>query len=299
MRLLILGGTLFLGRHVAEEALGRGHEVTLFNRGRTAPDLFPDAEHLAGDREGDLGALRGREWDAVLDTSGQDPDAVGASAGQLSGAAPHYTFVSSISAYGSFPETGMDEETPAVRDPEADVAEGYGVAKAACERAVTEAFPGRSTAVRAGLLIGPHDPTERFSRWVHDLDAGGKVRAPDDRGQPVQLVDARDLAAWMVDGAERGRSGTFNATGPDRPLTFGEMLERIDAAAGGHAELDWIEPRVLLGEGLEPWDDLPLWLDVPRHPELRGMLAVDVSRALAEGLRFRPLEETVRDILAG
>jgi len=299
MRLLILGGTLFLGRHLADEALRRGHELTLFNRGRTAPDLFPDAERLTGDREGDLGALRGREWDSVIDTSGQDPEAVRRSAQILGGAARHYTFVSSVSAYGSFPEPGIGEDTPTVEDPAEDASEGYGVAKAACERAVEEAFPGRSAALRAGLLIGPHDPTGRFSRWAGELAAPGRVRAPDDRGQPVQLVDARDLAAWMLDGAEQGRAGTFNATGPETPLTFGELLERMQAAAGGVAELDWVAPQRLRDEGLEPWSDVPLWLDTERNPELRGMLTVDVSRALAAGLRFRPLEETVRDVLAG
>ena len=297
MRLLIFGGTLFLGRHLAQEALRRGHDLTLFNRGRTAPGLFPEAEHLRGDREGDLGALRGREWDAVIDTSGNDPRAVGESAALLTPAAGHCTFVSSISAYGTFPEPGMDEDAPTARDESEDIAEGYGARKAACERAVTDAFPRRSCVVRPGLLVGPHDPTERFSVWVRNLAAGGRVRAPADRDQPVQLVDARDLATWMLDGAEQRRTGTFNATGPAEPLTFGRLLERVRDATGGGAELEWVDGEVLLAEGLEPWDDVPLWLDLPHHPELRGFMAVDIGRALGAGLAFRPLEETVRDIL--
>ena len=298
MRLLILGGTLFLGRHLAQEARRRGHELTLFNRGRTAPELFPEAEHLRGDRDGDLGALRGREWDAVIDTSGNDPRVVGASAALLAPAVGHCTFVSSISAYGSFPEPGMDEHAPTALDGSADVSEGYGAAKAACERVVAEAFSGRSCVVRPGLLVGPHDPTERFSVWVRDLAAGGRVRAPADRDQPVQLVDARDLATWLLDGAERERAGTFNATGPAEPLTFGPMLERVRDATGAGAELEWVDGERLLAEGLEPWDDVPLWLDLPRHPELRGFMAVDIGRALGAGLAFRPLEETVRDLMA-
>jgi 2'-hydroxyisoflavone reductase len=298
MRLLILGGTLFLGRHLAHEALDRGHDLTLFNRGRTGPELFPEAEHLRGDRDGDLDALRGREWDAVIDTSGSDPRVVGASAALLAPAAGHCTFMSSISAYGTFRERGLNEDAPTVDDASEDVAEGYGAQKASCERAVAGAFPGRSCMVRAGLLIGPHDPTERFSRWVRDLAAGGQVRAPADREQPVQLVDARDLADWMLDGAEQQRVGTYNATGPAEPLTLGETLERVRDATGGAAELEWVDGKALLDEGLEPWEDVPLWLDVPRHPELRGFMAVDIARALSAGLTFRPLEDTVQDLLA-
>jgi 2'-hydroxyisoflavone reductase len=297
MRLLILGGTLFLGRHLVQEALDRGHDLSLFNRGRTAPQLFPEAEQLRGDRDGDLEALRGREWDAVIDTSGSDPRLVQASAALLSPATGHYTFVSSISAYGTFPQPGLNEDASTADDASGDLAGGYGADKAACEQVVAHAFPGRSFAVRAGLLVGPHDPTERFSHWVRELAAGGRVRAPADREQPVQLVDARDLATWMLDGAEQQRPGTFNATGPPQPLTFGETLERVREATGGGAELEWVDGKVLLKEGLEPWDDVPLWLDLPRHPELRGFMAVDVSRALAGGLSCRPLEETVRDIL--
>lgn len=298
MRLLILGGTLFLGRHLAQEALDRGHDLTLFNRGRTAPELFAEAEQLRGDRDGDLEALRGREWDAVIDTSGSDPRLVRASAALLGPTTGHCTFVSSISAYGTFPQPGLNEEVATAKDLSEDLAGGYGADKAACELVVEDAFPGRSFTVRPGLLVGPNDPTERFSRWVHELAAGGRVRAPSDREQPVQLIDARDLAKWMLDGTERQRAGAFNATGPAWPLTLAEMLERARDATRGGAELEWVDGKVLLDEGLEPWDDVPLWLDLPRHPELRGFMAIDVSRALATGLSCRPLEETVRDILA-
>jgi 2'-hydroxyisoflavone reductase len=298
MRLLILGGTLFLGRHLAQDGLSRGHDLTLFNRGVTAPELFPEAEHLVGDRDGDLHALRGREWDAVIDTSGYDPRVVGKSAALLAPAAGHCTFVSSVSVYGTFPEPGIDEDAPTAREGSEDLSEGYGARKAACERVVTEAFPGRSCVVRPGLLIGPDDPTQRFSVWVHELAAGSRVRVPADHEQPVQLIDARDLAAWMLDCAEQRRSGTFNATGPAEPLTLRETLERVRDAVGGSAWLEWVDGDALLAEGLEPWEDVPLWLDLRRHPELRGFMAVDVTRALAAGLTLRPLEQTVRDILA-
>src|SRR5919106_2238206 len=298
VRLLILGGTLFLGRHIAEEALARGHDLTLFNRGRTAPGLFPEATHLRGDREGDLEALRGRRWDAVIDTSGQEPAAVRESTTLLAAEAEHYTYVSSISAYGTFPLEGIAEDTPTVRSAEEDPADGYGVNKAACERAVAATFPGGSCIVRAGLLIGPHDPTDRFGRWVRELARRrNSVRAPADPDQPVQLIDARDLAAWMLDGAEQSRTRTFNATGPATRLTLPRLLERVRDAAGSRAELDLVSAGTLRAEGLEPWDDVPFWLDLETHPELRGFMSVDIARALAAGLSFRPLEQTVRDIL--
>src|SRR3954469_4007144 len=241
MRLLILGGTLFLGRHLAEEALARGHGVSLFNRGRTAPELFPEAEQLRGDRGGDLDVLRGREWDAVIDTSGLDPRVVAASTELLALSVRHCTFVSSISASGAFPDGGLNEDAPTVADASEDLAGGYGADKAACERVVADAFPDRSFTVRAGLLVGPHDPTERFSTWVRDLAEGGRVRAPADPDQPVQLVDARDLADWILDGAEQQRVGTFNATGPAEPLTLGDALEQLRVATGGGAELEWVD----------------------------------------------------------
>ncbi|MQA75697.1 MAG: epimerase [Solirubrobacterales bacterium] len=279
MQLLILGGTLFLGRHLAAGALARGHSLSLFNRGRTAPELYPEAEQLRGDRDGDLGVLRGREWDAVIDTSGLDPRVVAASTALLAPSTGHSAFVSSISAYGAFPDEGLDEDAPTAADASEDLAGGYGADKAACERVVADAFPGRSFTVRPGLLIGPHDPTERFSKWVRDLAAGGRVRAPADRDQPVQLIDARDLADWILGGAEQRRVGTFNATGPAEPLTFGDALERVREATDTAAELEWVDGEILLDEGLEPWDDVPLWLDLPRHPELRGFMAVDHARA--------------------
>jgi nucleoside-diphosphate-sugar epimerase len=301
MRLLVLGGTLFLGRHIVEAAQARGHELTLFNRGRTDPQPITGVEQIHGDREHDLPRLAGRSWDAVIDTSGYLPRVVGASAQALAETVDRYVFVSSISAYGTFGEPGLDECAPTAPDPPPgteDVLAHYAELKAACERRVEEVLPGRALVVRPGLIVGPHDPTERFTYWVTRLAAGGHVLAPRAADQPVQLIDARDLAGWIVRMAEAGTTGNYNATGPATPLTFGQMLERIRGTTGGHAELVWIDEDRLAEAGVEPWDELPLWLDLDRQPDFRGFLAVDIGRATDAGLSFRPLEETVADTLA-
>jgi 2'-hydroxyisoflavone reductase len=292
MKLLVLGGTKFLGRGVVDAALARGHEVTLFNRGRTAPDLYPEVEHLRGDRDGDLDALRGRTWDAVVDNSGYVPRVVRASAELLEGAVGHYTFVSSISVYRDPLTPGLDESAPVVEldDPATeDVAENYGGLKALCERVVADTFPDAYANVRAGLIVGPHDPTGRFTYWPVRIARGGDVLAPGDRDRRVQFVDARDLAAWMVEVAERRVAGTFNATGPVPAVTMGDLLE-----ACGDANLIWVDEAFLLEHEVGPWMELPLWL--PR--EDNALLEADVSKAVAAGLRFRPIGETIRDTLA-
>jgi 2'-hydroxyisoflavone reductase len=301
MRLLVLGGTLFLGRHIVEAGCRHGHELTLFNRGRTDPRPLDGVEQIHGDRSRDLSLLADRRWDAVIDTSGYLPRVVRASAESLAGAVERYVFVSSISAYGAFPAPGLDETAPTAPAPPPDaddVMRYYSEFKAACESEVEGVLPGRTLIVRPGLIVGPHDPTERFTYWVRRLAEGGRVLAPDAPDQPVQLIDARDLAGWIVEMAETRSTGVFNATGPAGPLTFGAMLGRIRAATGDRAELVWIGEERLAEAGVEPWDELPVWLDLARNPDFRGFLAVDVSRALAAGLAFRPLEETVADTLA-
>ena len=293
-----MGGTLFLGRHVVDVALERGHEVTLFNRGVTAPGLFADVEEIHGDREHDLDLLAGRTWDAVIDTSGYVPRVVRAGAERLREAAERYTFVSSISVYGTYEEPGVAEDAavPPLPEPGSeDVERYYGELKAACEQEVQGVFGQRALIARPGLIVGPYDPTERFTYWVARMAEGGRVLAPGAPGQPVQLIDARDLAAWLID---RSDGGVFNLTGPAAPLSFGEMLECIRATVNPAAEIAWVDEAALADADVEPWSDLPLWLDVPRHPELRGFLAADISRALTAGLRLRPLEETIADTLA-
>lgn len=303
MKVLILGGTLFLGRHLVEAARARGDEVTIFNRGRTSPDLFPDVERLLGDRDGDLGALAGRSWDAVVDTSARIPRWVREFAAVAGDGTAHYTFVSSISVYADTSEPGTDESAPvhSLADETTEAitdAETYGALKALCERTAEELFPGRALSVRPGLIVGPHDDSGRFTYWVHRIAAGGAVLAPEPRDQPVQLIDVRDLAAWMLAMAERRAVGIFNATGPARPLTMEEMLEEIVSATGRSAELVWAEERALADAGVEAWSDLPLWLAPNVDPKHAGFMSIDVSKALAAGLAFRPLSETIRDTLA-
>jgi 2'-hydroxyisoflavone reductase len=299
MKLLVFGGTLFLGRHVVAAALSRGHEVTLFNRGQTNPDLFLEAERLRGDRASDLSALEGRRWDAAVDVHARTPSAVRRSAEMLADAVEHYTFVSSISVYGlELPPAGLDETHPTLAFPDGtdeDDPENYGPCKAEAERIVEDVFAGRSFVPRPGLIVGPHDPTDRFTYWPRRIAAGGDVLAPGDPGRRVQVVDGRDLADWIVRMVEAGATGAYNATGPEYPLTMGRMLEACKTATGSDGRLVWAPDSFLLEQEVGQWMELPLWL---AEPAMVGMLAVDVSRALDSGLSFRPLTETVRDTLA-
>ena len=298
MKLLVLGGSLFVGRHVVEAALERGYEVTLFNRGRTNASLFPGAEHLVGDRDGDLSMLAARTWDAVVDTSGYVPRIVRSSAELLAGSG-HYTFVSSISAYRDFIEIGINEEHPLAALPEdsEDVDRFYGALKALSEDVVRSVFAERALIVRAGLIVGPYDWTNRFGWWMQRVARGGDLLVPDvsDRWL-VQIVHGRDLAEWMLDMAERGAGGTFNAT--SAPFPMEGALAAAAAVAGVEIDFVRVDEDWLVGQGVEPFEELPLWLASGRHPEFRGFFAVDVSRALAAGLVHRPISETVADALA-
>ena len=294
MKLLVLGGTKFLGRHVVAHALDEGHEVTTFTRGETNPGLFPDAEHLRGNRDGDLDALHEETWDGAVDTSGYVPRIVRQSAELLRDAVQRYVFVSSISVYADF-SGPVDEATPVAQleDPDTEeILPNYGALKAACERVVEEVYGDRSARVRAGLIVGPYDPTDRFTYWPRRIAAGGDVLAPGDPDAPTQFVDSRDLAAWLVQLALHGPGGVFNATGPAERLTMRELFERARDALGSDANFVWVDDESVLAAGIEPWSELPLWL--PRT-EYAGMARADISRALAAGLTFRPLEETVRD----
>lgn len=295
MKLLILGGTRFVGRHLAAAALARGHDVTLFHRGRSNPLLFPEAEHRFGDRAdvgGGLSDLRGPSWDAVIDLSGYVPREVRASARLLAGAVERYVFISTISVYEDLdPGTVATEESP-VEEPEPGDEEleaipprGYGRLKAGCERVIEEEVPGRALIVRPGLIAGPYDSSQRFSWWVARVAQGGEVLAPGRPEDPVQVIDARDLAAWVLAMTERREAGTFNALGPEGVLTMGELLETCREAAGSNAAFTWVS-----GEFLEEHEvRVPLW---------PGLGWVDNARARARGLTFRPLAETVLDILA-
>lgn len=300
MRIVILGGTGFLGRHLVETALARGHVLTLFNRGRRNPDLFPALEQLRGERPDNLEALRGRTWEAAIDTSGYTPRAVAASAGLLAQAVQHYTFVTSISVYADpvapdTDETGRVGRLPLERQATEEITgETYGPLKALAEQAAEDAMPGRVLAVRAGLIVGPYDPTDRFTYWPARVARGGQVLAPDRPDRPVQLIDARDLAAWMLDLAEARRTGVFNATGPERRLTIGEVLDTCRTVSGSKASFAWVDEKTLLDNKVEPYTELPLW--VPAEAE--GFGRINIRKAIGAGLTFRPLADTVRDTLA-
>jgi 2'-hydroxyisoflavone reductase len=297
MELLILGGTRFLGRHLVEAALGRCHRVTLFNRGLSGPGLFPDVERLVGDRDGDLSALQGRRWAAAIDPCGYVPRLVRASASLLADAVDHYAFVSSISVYSEPIAPGAGEGAPVQELPDPLVeevtGETYGGLKVLCERAAEGAMPGRVLNVRPGLIVGPHDPTDRFTYWPRRISRGGEVLVPDNPELPVQFIDARDLAGWTIEMCEERRVGIYNATGPEYALTMGRLLEACETVSGGDAELTWVSEKLLGERGVEPFTEMPLW--VPR--EYAGLQTVDCGKAIEAGLSFRPVSDTIRDVL--
>ena len=294
MRLLVLGGTRFLGRHLVEAAQARGHEPTLFNRGRTAPGLFAGLEQLHGERDGDLVALRGRRWDAVVDTCGYLPRLVRRSAQALRDSVGRYLFVSSISVYADSSAAGQDEQSTRARLPSADCEDipgHYGALKAACEDEVQRLFGERAILLRPGLIVGPFDPTGRFTYWVQRVARGGTVLAPASPAYPVQFIDARDLAAWTLDLLEQRQSGAFNASGPAAPLTFGAFLDQCRQVLRSTAEFVWPGSDFLDRHGVAPWSELPLYAG----EEGRGLNEVCLARALSAGLQLRPLGETCLD----
>ncbi len=278
-----------------EAALEGGHEVTLFNRGQTHPELFPDVERLQGDRNADLSALRGRDWDAVFDPSAFVPRHVRTVLEALNGRIGHYAFVSSISVY-PISQADKSETAPVIQldDPATeDVSANYGGLKALCEQAAEELLPGRVLAIRAGLIVGPHDPTNRFTYWPERIARGGEVLAPGRPDAPVQFIHARDIADWALEMAARGGTGTFNVTGPEPPATMGQVLETCLAVSRSGAELTWVPEEFLVERQVGPWMEMPLWL-----PAGAGDLRAPIQRAGAEGLRFRPLAQTVAETLA-
>jgi 2'-hydroxyisoflavone reductase len=293
MRLLVLGGTKFLGRATVDAALARGHELTLFNRGQTNPDLYPDVETIHGDRTEDLSALDGRGWDAVLDMATFLPRVVRLSVEALRGRVSRYVYVSSISAYADFTIPPVEGANVAeLEDPNSESIDDYGALKAACEGIVSETYGDTALIVRPGLIVGPHDPTDRFTYWPRRVAAGGRVLAPAPPDAPVQFIDVRDLGAWIVHATEQGESGVFNATG--EPTTFGELVEACQAVSGP-VDVVWVPSEKLVEADVGQWMELPLWI---ASPEFAAMQRADVSKAMKAGLTFRPLAETIADTLA-
>ena len=296
MRLLLLGGTRFVGLHITQTALARGHQVTLFNRGQTNPDLFPEAEKLRGDRGGDLSTLSGRRWDAVIDVNAYLPRHVRATAERLRDAVDRYVFISTISVYkdlsvpGTTEESPLEEPQPGDEDLDEMTPGSYGRLKVLCERAADAALPGRVLRVRPCIVVGPEDYSGRFTYWVVRVARGGEVLAPGRPERPVQIIDARDLASWVVEMTERRETGAYNAVGPKGVLTMREMLETCREVSGSDARFTWVSDELLKEHGVK----LPLWQ--PEKEE--GVDAVRNDKAVAQGLTFRPLADTVRDTLA-
>ncbi|MFO1337484.1 MAG: NAD-dependent epimerase/dehydratase family protein [Burkholderiaceae bacterium] len=301
-RLLLLGGTRFLGRHVAEQALAAGHALTLLHRGRSAPALFPQARHWLADRDGDLSLLEREHFDAVIDTSAYVPRQVRAVAERLAGRVGRYLLVSTVSVYADLSAAGTDETAPTATldDPATEQLTGasYGGLKRLCEEAALAGFGERALVARPGLIVGPHDPTGRFAWWLTRLQRGGDVLVPGRPEAPLQFIDARDAAGWML--RQVTAPGTdaagpvYNLTGPATPLTMGGFFEAARARLNPSARLHWADADWLLREGVAPWTELPLW--VP--PDAAGLHQVDIRRALGAGLATRPVGETVADTAA-
>jgi 2'-hydroxyisoflavone reductase len=296
VKILVLGGTQFLGRAAVEAALERGHEVTLFNRGETNPELFPEAEKVRGDRAVD--PIPAGRWDAAIDTSGYVPGIVRRSAEALSDSVERYLFVSSISASADL-STGPSEDSA-----RAELADGqpadellpdysnYGALKALSEDEVVELYGARALIIRPGLIVGPHDPTGRFTYWPHRIARGGEFLAPAPSENTVQFVDARDLGGWLLVLAERRASGAFNATRPR--VSWAKLVETAIRVTRSGAEPVWIAEDWLAERGVGQWMELPMWL---HDRDFVGMIQADVTRALEAGLSFRPLEETIHGTL--
>ena len=299
MKLLILGGTRFLGRHVAELALARGHQLTLLHRGQSGPDLFPQAEHRRADRDGDLQALARGEWDAAIDTSAYLPRQVRAMADCLGGRVGHYQLVSTISVYAEFAASGTTEDAAlqTLADPTVQTVTGetYGGLKALCEAEASSGFAGRCLVNRPGLLVGPHDPTGRFTYWPLRMARGGTVLAPGRPDRPVQCIDARDLAAWCVQLALLRKAGVFHGVGPAG--TMADLLQACQASTDAETQLVWCDDASLLRAKADPWTGLPLWIP-EADPDFGGMLLASDQRAVQAGLTTRPWNDTARDTLA-
>lgn len=301
MRLLVLGGSGFLGRHLTERALARGWDVTHFNRGQRNPGIYPEVTEIRGDRKESLKALADHTFDSVIDTSGYIPRDVEVSAAFLKERAPHYVFISSVSAYAD-QSNPINEDSPlapwdrALDDLNEVKPEAYGPLKAECERRVQQVYGDRALILRPGLIVGRYDPTGRFSYWPNRFRRGGEIAVPEALDARVQFIDAYDLANWTLDLCEHQQGGALNAVGPRDPMTLGDLFSALMPLAPEGTKLVPLSSAVLLEHKVAPWVGLPLWL--PHEAQADGMMQVDLSRPLAAGLNHRPLSETVDDILA-
>ncbi|NNE07137.1 MAG: SDR family oxidoreductase [Gemmatimonadetes bacterium] len=303
MKLLVLGGTRFVGRVIVEEAIRRGHELTIFHRGESNPGLFPNQTTVQGDREMDLARLGDEDWDAVIDTCGYVPRIVRYSVDFLRDRVKRYVFISTISVFKDTSTIGIDENGTLfgagdLEDPATEqiTGESYGPLKVLCEDVVRDAYARRALIVRPGLVVGPHDPTDRFTYWVSRVAEGGEVLVPGRRERPNQFIDARDLAHFTLGAIEANRDGAYNATGPSAPHTMNTIVNTCRDVAKSDARFEWVDEAFLAEHKVEAWSHLPLWL--PESPDTAGFFQIDCSHGIAHGLAFRPLSETVRDTLA-
>jgi 2'-hydroxyisoflavone reductase len=301
VRILFIGGTSFVGRHMAEAAAERGHDVTLFHRGVTGADVLPGSEHVLGDRNADLGRLSGRSWDVAIDVCAYVPREVRAAAEALSEAVERYCYISSVSAYRLTGAQVVREDSPLLgeddlEDPQTEVVDRqtYGPLEALCEKEAAAGFAGRALIVRPTYVVGPHDPTDRFTYWVRRAALGDQILVPGPPEAPIQLIDARDLGAFTIGLIEQGETGVFNGVGPSAPISFAEMVAACMEAVVSEAMLVWVDPVRLRALGVDIERHLPLWSDREGW-ELRRC---DPTKSLDAGLRFRPLAETIRDTLA-
>ncbi|MEZ0327188.1 MAG: NAD-dependent epimerase/dehydratase family protein [Fimbriimonas sp.] len=296
MKILVLGGTVFLGRAFVEKALSEGHQLTLFHRGQHGADLFPEARHVLGDRDGGLGALPDEQWDAVVDCCGYFPRVVRQSAEHLLDRVGRYLFVSTISVYADPGATHQDESYPVgvIDDPSVEeiTGESYGPLKALCEAEVLNAYGSQGLVIRPGLIAGPFDPTNRFTYWADRFAQGGRLIVPDRLEQPFQMIDVRDLAAFMLKGLRDELQGTFNVTGPDCVSTLRDMVFVLSSVCPEAVPVP--VPEALLKEHeIAFWQDLPLTLSADDQAD--GMMRVNIDRGMSAGLSFRPWAETARD----
>ena len=303
LKILMLGGTGFLGPHTVQYAIDRGHEVTLFNRGRSKENLFPDLEKLTGNRDPDvdagLSALEGRKWDCVIDTSSYVPRIAGASAQLLKGQCEQYLMISTISVYSQFSQLNMDE-TAAVGtldDPTVETVDGatYGPLKAYSEQAVTEQFGAGATILRPGLIVGPRDRTDRYSYWPVRASRGGDMLCPGNGSDLVQYIDVRDLAEFIVHCLEQKTTGIFNTISDSKTETVKDMVDTCIEVSGADTNAVWADTDFLTEQGVRPWADMPVW--VPNAGEMAGLSQIDVSRAFAAGMKIRDRKETALDTL--
>lgn len=298
--MLILGGTGFLGPHLVESAKKAGYTITLFNRGKSGPDLFPELETLIGDREKkELDALKNRKWDVCIDTWSFGPNVIEDATAILKDTVEHYTFISTISVYSDNSIVNMDESGPLATIPEGeeDIYQWkyYGPLKVLDEQAAEKAFPGKTLVIRPGLIVGPRDRSDRFTYWPVRIERGGEVLAPGNPSDPVQYIDVRDLSNFTIKAIDERLTGPFNATGPVNPTTIAELLYGCKAVTGGDATFTWVPAEFLEEHGVRAWMDLPVW--VPPVGESAGFSTINCQRAIAAGMTTRPLAETVEDTL--